>query len=110
MRDLAHINADLISIQKAVIKIISGHLGLQPSELHLEDNLFDDLGADLLDQRELIITVEEKFRIRLQNSYIADIRTINDIVDAIHQHLQNETGIGTSVCKEYSNSSLRKGG
>jgi acyl carrier protein len=81
---------DSTSIEKIVMKIIAGHLGLAVSELHPEDHLFNDLGADSLDQKEIIITIEEKFQIRLENEESKGMERIGDIVDIIQKHFQKQ--------------------
>lgn len=81
---------DLTSIKKIVMKMIAGHLGRAVSELHPEDHLFDDLGADDLDQKEIIITIEEKFQIRLENEESKGMERISDIVDIIQKHFQKQ--------------------
>lgn len=81
---------DLKSIKKTVMKIIAGHLGRAVSELHPEDHLFNDLGADDLDQKEIIITIEEKFQMRLEDEESKGMERISDIVDMIQKHFQKQ--------------------
>ena len=77
---------DLQSIQRTVLKIIAGHLGLILSELHLEDDLVKDLGADELDQKELTMTIEESFRIRFKEGDLVTIKCIGDITNIVQNY------------------------
>lgn len=77
---------DKKTIEENVIKIVGDHLGIPPFRLSLQTNLMDDLGADTLDVRELIITIEERFKIKIQNKNLSHIKQIEDIVKAIRKH------------------------
>jgi acyl carrier protein len=82
-------------IQRTVLKIVADHLGLPVSELRLEDDLFRDLGADDLDQKELMITVEERFGIRVKNSDVGGIKQVRDIVNLVQKYcVEKETESG----------------
>lgn len=74
------------AIQRIVLKIIADHLGLTVSELHLEANLFKDLGADDLDQKELMMTIEERFGIHLKQAELSRIRRISDIILVVQKY------------------------
>lgn len=76
-------NLDNQTIEKTVKKIIADHLGLIISELHLEDDLVRDLGADDLDQKELIMTVEERFNIRIAETEFDCIKSVKDIIEVV---------------------------
>lgn len=59
-------NKDIESITK---HIISYKLGIEVDAIKNEDNIYD-LGADSLDFIELIIKLENKFKINLEGSYL----------------------------------------
>ena len=43
----------------------------------------EDLGADSLDSVEIIMSLEEKYNIKISEDVFADIHTVQDIVDYI---------------------------
>lgn len=47
----------------------------------------DDIGADSLDQAELIMLLEEEFGCEIQQQDAEKIKTIKDAVDFINTHL-----------------------
>ena len=51
--------------------------------IKLTDTL-EDLGADSLDSVEIIMSLEEKYNIKISENVFADIHTVQDIVDYIN--------------------------
>lgn len=60
--------------------IIIEHLGLKPAQVTDDARLVADLGADSLDQVELVMALEEKFGISIPD---ADAEKIVSVGDAI---------------------------
>lgn len=50
--------------------------------IKLTDTL-EDLGADSLDSVEIIMSLEEKYNIKVSEDVFSDIHTVQDIVDYI---------------------------
>lgn len=65
------------------MRIISGHLGIDPVVVVPEASLVDDLGADSLDTFELVIAFEEAFGIQIPNADVARIRTVKDAMQYV---------------------------
>jgi acyl carrier protein len=63
-----------------VNSIIVEQLGVEDGSLVPEANLLDDLGADSLDVVELVMALEEEFKIEVPDEDVENIRTIGDIV------------------------------
>ena len=55
---------------------------LEFDAIKLTDTL-EDLGADSLDSVEIIMSIEEKYNIKISEDVFADIHTVQDIVDYI---------------------------
>lgn len=55
---------------------------LEFDAIKLTDTL-EDLGADSLDSVEIIMSLEEKYNIKISEDVFADIHTVQDIVDYI---------------------------
>ncbi len=60
--------------------IIADQTGLSPDEIKPESNIIKDLGCDSLDIVEMLMTVEEKYNITVDDSEVADMATIADVV------------------------------
>lgn len=52
-----------------------------------EEATFDDLGADSLDQLEIIIAIEEEFEIDINDDEAEKLRTVGDVIDYIERAL-----------------------
>ena len=68
-----------------VKKIIVEQLGVDESEVTPEASITDDLGADSLDQVELVMAFETEFNIDIPDEEAEKIRTVGDAVARIDQ-------------------------
>ena len=68
-----------------VKKIIVEQLGVDESEVTLEASITDDLGADSLDQVELVMAFETEFNIDIPDEEAEKIKTVGDAVSRIDQ-------------------------
>ena len=66
-----------------VKKIIVEQLGVQPDEVTPEASITDDLGADSLDQVELVMAFETEFGIDIPDEEAEKIKTVGDAVQKI---------------------------
>ena len=66
-----------------VKKIIVEQLGVEESEVTLEASITDDLGADSLDQVELVMAFETEFNIDIPDEEAEKIKTVGDAVRKI---------------------------
>ncbi|MBE0449472.1 MAG: acyl carrier protein [Clostridia bacterium] len=60
-------------------------LDLDENEVTLESNIREDLGADSLDMVDLIMSIEDAFDIKVEESDTASIKTVGDIVSYIEK-------------------------
>ncbi|HEY6450058.1 MAG TPA: acyl carrier protein [Candidatus Cybelea sp.] len=75
-----------------VKKIIVEQLGVDDSEVTPEASITDDLGADSLDQVELVMAFETEFNIDIPDEEAEKIKTVGDAVKRI-----DETTAGSST-------------
>jgi acyl carrier protein len=68
-----------------VKKIIVEQLGVDESEVTPEASITDDLGADSLDQVELVMAFETEFNIDIPDEEAEKIKTVGDAVSRIDQ-------------------------
>ncbi|MDO5444568.1 MAG: acyl carrier protein [Eubacteriales bacterium] len=56
---------------------------IDPSEITLDTNLIDDIGADSLDVVELIMSLEDIYGLSISDDDAANLVTVGKIVDFI---------------------------
>jgi acyl carrier protein len=66
-----------------VKKIIVEQLGVDEAEVTPEASITDDLGADSLDQVELVMAFETEFNIDIPDEEAEKIKTVGDAVQKI---------------------------
>ncbi|NIO17311.1 MAG: acyl carrier protein [Deltaproteobacteria bacterium] len=72
-----------MSAEQKVKEIIANQLGKELSEIPLESSFMDDLGADSLDVVELVMAMEEEFKIEIPDEDAEKIKTVKDAVEYI---------------------------
>jgi len=73
----------MADVEKRVIKIICEQLDVDEKDVVSEASFVDDLGADSLDQVELIMAMEETFDISISDEDAEKIGTVQDTIDYI---------------------------
>ena len=74
------------SIDDKVKAIIVEQLGVDPEEVTAEASFVNDLGADSLDTVELVMALEESFKIEISDEDAEKIHTVGDDVKYIQTH------------------------
>ncbi len=75
-----------MAVDEKVKQIIVEQLGVDEAEVTPSASFVDDLGADSLDQVELIMAFEEAFDIEIPDEDAEKIRTVQDAITYIGQH------------------------
>jgi len=73
-------------VSERVKQIISEQLGVDEGEVTPSAAFVDDLGADSLDQVELVMALEEAFDLEISDEDAEKIRTVQDAIDYIEKH------------------------
>ncbi|MBO5801766.1 MAG: acyl carrier protein [Alistipes sp.] len=73
-------------IQSKVVEIIVDKLGVKESEVVREASFTAHLGADSLDQVELIMEFEKAFDLQIPDGDAEKIQTVGDAIDYIESH------------------------
>jgi len=76
----------LKEIAEKVKQIISEQLGVEEADVTPSASFVDDLGADSLDNVELVMALEEAFDIEIPDDAAEKIRTVQDAIDYIDKH------------------------
>lgn len=77
------------NIEERVKRIISEQLGITESEIRLEQSLMDDLGADSLDEVELLMAIEDEFAFAsgIPDDEAEKLTTVQTIVDYVRSQV-----------------------
>lgn len=70
-------------------KIVADILGITFEECTDSAILDDDLGADSLDAAEILMTVETKFDISIEEGEADKIKSVGDLLDTLVQRVGN---------------------
>jgi acyl carrier protein len=73
------------AVEEKVKKIICEQLNVSESDVVPEASFVDDLGADSLDQVELIMAMEEEFDVSIPDEDAEKIATVQDAVTYIEK-------------------------
>ncbi len=77
----------MASIQEQVYEIIQRKLSVNAEQITPEASFTEDLGADSLDTVELVMDLEEQFNITIPEEDQEKLRTVQDAIDYLEQHL-----------------------
>ncbi len=75
------------SIEERVKKIVVEQLGVKDEEVTNESSFVDDLGADSLDTVELVMALEEEFKMEIPDEQAEGIMSVQQAIDYITAHL-----------------------
>lgn len=70
-------------IYEIVKQVLIKSLGIAESKIQPKAHIVNDLGADSLDSVEIIITLEEYFKINIPDEDAIEIKTVQDLVEYI---------------------------
>lgn len=72
-------------VQDRVKKIVVDHLGIDEAKVSPEASFIDDLGADSLDQVELVMAFEEEFGAEIPDDAAEKIVSVGDAIKLIEE-------------------------
>lgn len=67
--------------------ILVEQLECDPEDITMESLLVDDLGADSLDAIDIVMSVEDTFKVEVPDEIIEKIETVGDIVNYVEDHI-----------------------
>jgi len=77
----------MADVEAKVKAIIMDKLGVGENEVTPAASFIGDLGADSLDTAELIMGLEDEFKVKIEDSDAEKIRTVGDAVSYIEAHI-----------------------
>jgi acyl carrier protein len=76
------------TVNERLKKIIVDQLGVDESEVVPGASFVEDLNADSLDLVELIMSLEEEFKLQISDEDAEKITTVQEAEDYIEEHLR----------------------
>jgi acyl carrier protein len=77
----------MATVSERLKKIIVDQLGVDEDEVKPEASFVEDLNADSLDLVELIMSLEEEFKLQISDEDAEKITTVQEAQDYIDEHL-----------------------
>jgi acyl carrier protein len=78
----------MTTVSERLKKIIVDQLGVDESEVVPSASFVEDLNADSLDLVELIMSLEEEFKLQISDEDAEKITTVQEAEDYIEEHLR----------------------
>ena len=78
-------------IKAEVYKIIEDKLGVNSEQIKDESSFIDDLGADSLDQVELVMDFEDKFEVDIPDEDAEKLRTVGEALKYLDARLKEKS-------------------
>jgi acyl carrier protein len=79
-----------MSVEERVKKIVIDQLGVEEGQVTKEAKFVEDLGADSLDTVELVMALEEEFKLEIPDTEAEKITTVGQAIDYIDAHIPKE--------------------
>ncbi len=73
------------NIEKRVVELVAKQLDVDPKKVIPTAKFSDDLGADSLDQVELVMALEEEFGTEIPDNVAEKIQTVGDAIKYIEE-------------------------
>ena len=73
-------------IEERVKKIVVEHLGVEEGKIQSDSKFIDDLGADSLDQVELVMALEEEFGNEIQEEDAEKLQTVGSVIEYVENN------------------------
>jgi acyl carrier protein len=73
------------TVTDRVVAILTQRLGISAEVVAPTAELAEDLGVDSVDAVEFALALEREFNVALPDEIIADVRTVQDVIDLVCQ-------------------------
>jgi acyl carrier protein len=75
---------------KAVVKILIEQLGIEESQVTPEARIIEDLNADSLDVMEILMAVEERFKLSIPDEVSERVSTVGELIELLQEMLEQQ--------------------
>ena len=76
------------NIEARVKKIVAEQLGVAEADVKNESSFVEDLGADSLDNVELVMALEEEFECEIPDEEAEKMTSVQQAIDYVKAHLK----------------------
>ncbi len=76
------------NLEEKVIKIIIEQLEVEPEKVTMNASFSEDLKADSIDRLELVVVLEEAFKIEIPDEHTEKIKTVGDAVNYVKSRVK----------------------
>lgn len=70
---------------KKIIEVIADELNMDESDVTMESTFTDDLGADSLDVCQIIMRLEDMYKITIDDDVAMEIKTVRDAIEELEK-------------------------
>lgn len=77
----------MATVSERVIKVIAEKMGVEKEKITPETTFVNDLGADSLDQVELVMGLEDEFSITIPDEDAQKIQSVGSAVKYVEGHV-----------------------
>lgn len=81
------------TIYERIVEILTENFDIEAERITPEARLHDDLDIDSIDAVDLIVQLKPLVGRRLNAEAFKSVRTIQDVVDALHQLMQEDSAV-----------------
>jgi acyl carrier protein len=79
-------------LKNRVRAILADRLGIDEADVREASLLGDDLGLDSFDALRMIFEVEDEFGIKVPPADLADVKTVEDVIDYLSVRISGHMG------------------
>ncbi len=79
-----------MSVEEKVKEIVMDKLNVTAEQVTNDASFVEDLGADSLDQAELVLALEDEFNLQISDKESENLLTVGKAIDYIKQHVKDE--------------------
>ena len=76
------------NIEPRVKKIVAEQLGVAEADIKTDSSFVEDLGADSLDNVELVMALEEEFECEIPDEEAEKITNVQQAIDYVKNHVK----------------------
>lgn len=73
-------------MEEKIIQIVAKQLRINTSEIDLNTDIVEDIGADSLDLVEILMAIEEEYDISVPDEEVVNFKTIRDLVEYVESN------------------------
>lgn len=75
-----------MSVEEKVKEIVMDKLNVTAEQVTPEASFVEDLGADSLDQAELVLALEDEFNLQISDKDSENLKTVGSAIEYINGH------------------------